>query len=122
MPLACGSTRLCGVRATTQRPQRRNDRYEDAEERRVPPAGTRACERICKQDAAGRADTLATRPASGNARPQVCRGQSHHERSREMGGTYVVVLITRRPEVQILPATRQNGPGIIVPGAVFCHL
>ena len=63
----------------------------------------RFCARICARDAAGRAETGETQYTREDFRSQVCRGQRYDGRRPETGETGVVVLITQRSQVQILP-------------------
>jgi hypothetical protein len=61
------------------------------------------CKPICKRDTVEQGGTRKTRRAVGAVDPLVSRGHRVRERPPEMPETGVVVLITQRSQVQILP-------------------
>ena len=61
------------------------------------------CARICARDAAGRVETGETRRAERDLARRVRRGQRGEQGRSGTPETGVVVLITQRSQVQILP-------------------
>jgi hypothetical protein len=85
----------------------RTDRLERARSRRLEgwkPAGEEPfCKPLCKPDASGRCETGEMQKNRDNLTPPIRTGQRDDQRLPETAETYVVVLITQRSEVQILP-------------------
>ncbi len=64
---------------------------------------SRACKPVCQRDAVEQGGTWKTRRAARDEEPSCPRGQRIRERRPGMPETGVVVLITQRSQVQILP-------------------
>ena len=81
------------------------------------PPGHSSRARICARDGPGHAETRETRSKLDGDRPQpIGRGHRDHRRQDETPDTSVVLLITQRSQVQILPplparTARENTSG-----------
>jgi hypothetical protein len=82
-----------------------------SEKRAKPQASSGICKRICKRDSAARPETGETPRADGDGAEPIVRGQRHHRRRPETAETYVVLLITQRSQVQILPPLPSSEAG-----------